>query len=40
MAVCIEKFSVLHIDTEKRFGGGQKQALILARGEKVISLLD
>ncbi|MCD6129472.1 MAG: glycosyltransferase [Deltaproteobacteria bacterium] len=32
MAVCIEKFSVLHIDTEKRFGGGQKQALILARG--------
>ncbi|MCK4278734.1 MAG: glycosyltransferase [Desulfurellaceae bacterium] len=32
MAVCTEKFSVLHIDTEKRFGGGQKQALILARG--------
>jgi len=34
MAICTEKFNILHIDTEKRFGGGQKQALILATGLK------
>jgi glycosyltransferase involved in cell wall biosynthesis len=34
MAICTEKFSILHLDTEKRFGGGQKQALILATGLK------
>jgi len=32
MAACIERFSVLHIDTEERFGGGEKQVLTLARG--------